>query len=53
MGSTAPSVRDPVDFYLDHDGQGFHVVRHAAQDPACGHRTIWLARRELNGDSDD
>jgi len=26
--------------------QGFHVVRHAAQDPACGERTIWLARRK-------
>jgi len=25
--------------------QGFHVVRHAAQDRTCGERTVWLARR--------
>ncbi len=25
--------------------QGFHVVRHVAQDQACGERTVWLARR--------
>lgn len=25
--------------------QGFHVDRHVAQDPTCGERTIWLARR--------
>jgi len=27
-------------------GQGFHVVRHVAQDPTCGGRDIWLARRD-------
>lgn len=26
-------------------GTGFTVVAHTAQDPACGHRTIWLAQQ--------
>lgn len=24
---------------------GFGVVRHVAEDPSCGHRTVWLAHR--------
>jgi SAM-dependent methyltransferase len=27
---------------LDHNG--FSVVTHAVEDPACGHRTVWLAQ---------
>lgn len=27
------------------DAQGFDVVAHAAEDPACGGHTVWLARR--------
>jgi hypothetical protein len=27
------------------DAAGFDVVAHAATDPSCGHRTIWLARQ--------
>lgn len=26
------------------DEQGFDVVAHAAEDPQCGHHTIWLAQ---------
>lgn len=26
------------------DANGFDVVSHAVEDPACGHHTIWLAR---------
>lgn len=26
--------------------QGFHVVRHVAQDRTCGERAIWVARRD-------
>jgi len=28
--------------------QGFAVLRHAVEDPACGGATIWLARRRLS-----
>jgi len=27
------------------DAAGFEVVAHIAADPACGHRTVWLARQ--------
>jgi SAM-dependent methyltransferase len=27
------------------DRNGFNVVAHAAEDPACGGRTVWLAQR--------
>ena len=27
------------------DATGFEVVAHIAADPACGHRTVWLARQ--------
>ncbi|MGK2910055.1 MAG: class I SAM-dependent methyltransferase [Sphingobium sp.] len=27
------------------DATGFAIVAHVVQDPACGHRTIWLARQ--------
>lgn len=26
-------------------GNGFEVIRHAANDPTCGHATIWLAKK--------
>lgn len=29
--------------------QGFHVIRHVAEDRTCGDRTIWLARRQYEG----
>ena len=28
---------------------GFEVVAHVVEDPACGHRTIWLAKRNEVG----
>ncbi|HWJ71285.1 MAG TPA: class I SAM-dependent methyltransferase [Sphingobium sp.] len=33
--------------------QGFHVVRHVAQDRTCGGRAVWLARREYEEELDD
>jgi hypothetical protein len=27
------------------DAAGFAVIAHIVKDPACGHRTIWLARQ--------
>jgi SAM-dependent methyltransferase len=28
------------------DANGFEIVQHVAEDPACGGHTVWLARRE-------
>lgn len=36
---------DPDEYRTLLDAAGFTVVAHAMEDPACGHRTIWLARR--------
>lgn len=36
---------DPEEFHQLLDRNGFDVVLHVAQDPSCGGRTIWLARR--------
>jgi SAM-dependent methyltransferase len=27
------------------DGAGFDIENHVVEDPACGHHTVWLARR--------
>jgi hypothetical protein len=29
------------------DDNGFDVVTHIVEDPACGEHTVWLARRAL------
>lgn len=36
---------DPDEYRLLLDRNGFDVVAHIAQDPDCGERTVWLARR--------
>lgn len=35
---------DPEEYRALLAEHGFHVVHHVADDPACGHHTIWLAR---------
>lgn len=30
------------------DAAGFEVLRHAPDDPGCGHATVWLARRRVS-----
>lgn len=35
---------DGAEYRLLLDQQGFDVVAHAVEDPACGRHTIWLAR---------
>jgi len=35
----------PEEYRLQLDTQGFDVLRHQAEDPGCGGRTVWLARR--------
>lgn len=37
---------DPEEYRSLLAAHGFAVVRHVADDPECGHHTIWLARRE-------
>lgn len=34
---------DPDEYRTLLDAAGFEVVAHVVEDPACGHRTIWLA----------
>ncbi|WP_413818570.1 class I SAM-dependent methyltransferase [Sphingobium sp.] len=36
---------DPEEYRSLLDATGFAIVAHVVQDPACGHRTIWLARQ--------
>ena len=36
---------DPAEYCALLAANGFAVVGHAAEDPSCGGRTIWLARR--------
>lgn len=36
---------DPAEYRRLLHGSGFHVVAMAPEDPACGGRTVWLARR--------
>jgi hypothetical protein len=36
---------DPAEYRILLDAAGFSVVAHVVKDPACGHRTIWLARQ--------
>jgi SAM-dependent methyltransferase len=36
---------DPQEYRALLDAHGFEVVRHVAEDPACGGHTVWLARR--------
>jgi len=35
----------PQEYRLLLDRNGFDVVAHVAEDPDCGGRTVWLARR--------
>ncbi|MFK8250294.1 class I SAM-dependent methyltransferase [Ancylobacter terrae] len=35
---------DPAEYRAHLDAGGFDVVAHAAEDPACGGHTVWLAR---------
>jgi hypothetical protein len=35
---------DPAEYRALLGGHGFEVVAHQVEDPACGRRTIWLAR---------
>ena len=35
---------DPAEYRALLDENDFEVVAHVAEDPACGHHTIWLAR---------
>ena len=36
---------DPEEYRSLLAAAGFEVVAHVAEDPACGHRTIWQARK--------
>jgi SAM-dependent methyltransferase len=36
---------DPAEYRALLDEHGFEVIRHVAEDPDCGGRTVWLARR--------
>ncbi len=36
---------DPAEYRALLAAQGFSVVAHVAEDPTCGGRTVWLARR--------
>ena len=36
---------DPGEYRSLLDAAGFSVVAHVVKDPACGHRTIWLAQQ--------
>ena len=36
---------DPAEYRALLAAQGFAVVDHVAEDPSCGGRTVWLARR--------
>jgi hypothetical protein len=36
---------DPTEYRALLAAAGFDVAAHVAQDPACGGRTVWLARR--------
>lgn len=36
---------DPAEYRALLEARGFDVVRHVAEDPACGGHTVWLARR--------
>jgi hypothetical protein len=35
---------DPSEYRSLLDQNGFHVVSHVVEDPACGGHTIWLAQ---------
>ena len=37
---------DPADYLALLKEAGFSLVAHALEDPACGHATVWLARRK-------
>ena len=37
---------DPGEYRSLLDAAGFAVVTHVVKDPACGHRTIWLAEQQ-------
>ncbi len=39
---------DPADYVARLREAGLEVLRHVAQDPSCGHATIWLARKALD-----
>ncbi len=36
---------DPDEYRSLLDATGFKVIAHVVEDPACGHRTVWLARQ--------
>jgi SAM-dependent methyltransferase len=36
---------DPDEYRALLDAHGFDIVRHVAEDPACGGHTVWLAHR--------
>ena len=36
---------DPEEYRKLLADTGFTVIAHIAKDPACGHRTIWLAQQ--------
>jgi SAM-dependent methyltransferase len=36
---------DPEDYRNLLNAAGFAVIAHAVKDPACGHRTVWLAQQ--------
>ena len=40
---------DPDEYRLLLSANGFTVVDHVAEDPACGGHTVWLARRDKDG----
>lgn len=40
---------DPTEYLGLLGANGFSVVAHAAEDPACGAHTVWLARRDKEG----
>lgn len=39
---------DPTEYRALLDANGFSVVRHVIEDPACGGHTVWLAQRGDN-----
>jgi hypothetical protein len=40
---------DPEEYRTLLAANGFSVVAHVAEDPACGGHTVWLARRNKDG----
>jgi hypothetical protein len=40
----APAKRDGAEYRSRFRENGFEVVSHVAEDPGCGHHTVWIAR---------